>query len=174
MHRKALLIVAAVVLVLAGAAVSTQVFGWSGEVRQRALSPGDSIDLESGIRLTIPAGWSGRHTKYVWSPSWLPLGDADLHRSEYLSLVSSSRDVIMVSFVSYYRNGRPVRTGSVLGSGANVEVFGPAGSGSVTTVRIQVPDRRLGFAFIGGGSHEPMTAAREVWSLLGVKGADLP
>ncbi|MCE5191876.1 MAG: hypothetical protein LLG08_08990 [Actinomycetia bacterium] len=174
MNRRAILIVAGIVLVLLAAAASTQLFGWSGEVRQRALSPGDSVELESGIRLTVPAGWSGRYTKYAWSPSWLPLGAADLHQSEYLSLVSSSRDAVMVSFVTYYRNGRPVRTGPVVGSGANVDVFGPQESGALTTVRMQVPDHRLGFAFIDGGARDPMTAAREVWSVFGVKGAGLP
>lgn len=174
MNRKAVLIVVAVVLILVAVATSVQFVGWSGELKQRVLSPGDSVELDSGLRLTVPAGWRGRYTKYAWSPAWLPLGDANLHRSEDLSLVSSSRDAVMVSFVTHYRNGPQVQTGPVLGSEANVEVFGPLEPGSLTTVRTQLPDRRLGFAFIGGGSREPMDAAREVWSLFNVKGADLP
>ncbi|MCE5191209.1 MAG: hypothetical protein LLG08_05560 [Actinomycetia bacterium] len=80
----------------------------------------------------------------------------------------------MVAFATYYHNGRPEQTGSVVGSAATVDVFGPRESGLSTIVRTHLPDRRLGCVYISGGSREPMAAAREVWTLFEVEGVELP
>lgn len=162
--------------------------GWAGVRSQRALAPGERVSLSSGLKVTIPDGWSGEFIRYWPVPLWIPVGDAaDLARREEIIasgvLLGESTEIRVLSL---RRGGQAAeRVLSRLPVDGRVSrgtpFVGLLPSSTYQDMRVVtvVVDRgtKSDIALVtlsSSAAIEPDPVARLAWEVLSIEGAELP
>jgi len=168
------------VLVLCGALGSGLMwfYAWDGSSAYDEFQSGDVIELRNEVSITVPSGWDATLTTYSDLPVWVPFrANRQTETREIVTVRGARRDSSprVLAIVTYFDGVSPpgLAGASVVASAPGTNVFDVAGESRGAIIEIEGEGSPT-YVMLTSTDADALTAARQVWDLLGIDGATRP